>query len=309
MIKTQHEDKEQKQQRIFDAFLQTFPYEIGRSEDWTNRGVDLPIDFVHQERRIGVELTEWRTQERSKWVEQRDTFKSELRAAIHKRGLTQFESGGTGYTAVIYLENGPPRLRRKRKIIDNILSFLDNFVRANGPRFLSQRIVHLSACELPPTLRPDINSVMFYAFRTWSNIGIVVSEKPLNPAFPAPPSNIALASFRDRLTEKAIERANNYLCEKDHLQLRALWLVVHYSSPDVFPEPLAEFEMEIGYAGRKSQEAVGVKLKEAIDAIRDITRGPFDRIYFLVDCQPDPFSQLIFSKSISSSYETWPKLK
>jgi hypothetical protein len=72
-------------------------------------------------------------------------------------------------------------------------------------------------------------------------------------------------------------------------------LVVHYSSPGVFREPLAELAMDIGYGEhrRKSQKAVAEKLKVIA---QELGGGPFDRIYFLVDCQPDPFSELIFSR-------------
>jgi hypothetical protein len=292
-MKTDQDNKNQNQQRVFDAFLQTVPYEIRRFEDWTNRGHNPPIDFVQEEQRIGVELTEWRAQEQSKWVEQRDTFRDELQDAIRRRGLTQFGRGGAGYTPVIYLENGSPRLRRKHKIINNLLSFLDDFVRINGSRFSSQTIVHIPASELPTTVRPEINSVSLHAFPL-SNTGIVVSGTPFNPQSSALVPDNPFATFLERVTEKAIEGAHKYLCEKANLQLRELWLVIHYSSPDVYPEPL--IEMDIGYAGRESQKAAGAKLKAAIDAREDITRGPFDRIYFLVDCQPDPVSQLIFSK-------------
>jgi hypothetical protein len=53
--------------------------------------------------------------------------------------------------------------------------------------------------------------------------------------------------------------------------------------------------MDIGYGEhrRKSQKAVAEKLKVIA---QELGGGPFDRIYFLVDCQPDPFSELIFSR-------------
>ena len=66
-----------------------------------------------------------------------------------------------------------------------------------------------------------------------------------------------------------------------------LWLAVHYSSPGVFPEPMTELQMDIGYGEHRhaSQRAVAEKLKPIAQAVG---AGPFDRIYFLVDCQPDP---------------------
>jgi hypothetical protein len=53
--------------------------------------------------------------------------------------------------------------------------------------------------------------------------------------------------------------------------------------------------MDIGYGEhrRKSQEVVAQKLK---GIAQEIGGGPFDHVYFLVDCQPDPFSQLIFAQ-------------
>jgi hypothetical protein len=68
-----------KQQGTFDAFLRTQPYEI--RSGWTNRGLGPPIDFVNAELKIGVELTEWRGEDQSQWVEERDRFRSELLTA------------------------------------------------------------------------------------------------------------------------------------------------------------------------------------------------------------------------------------
>ena len=76
--------------------------------------------------------------------------------------------------------------------------------------------------------------------------------------------------------------------------LQQLWLVVHYSSPGVFVEPLTELHIEIGYGDHRhqSQRTAAIQLRNIAN---EIGCGPFDRIYFLVDCQPDPFSELIQS--------------
>jgi hypothetical protein len=111
---------------------------------------------------------------------------------------------------------------------------------------------------------------------------------------------VAISSFRQRLIDKAIIGADKYIREKERLQLDELWLVVHYSSPGVFPEPLAELGMDIRYGTHRriSQKAVATKLKEVA---REIGEGPFDRIYFLVDCQPDPFAELIWLRGTESA--------
>src|ERR1700726_814728 len=114
------------QQRTFDAFLRTQPYEIRRGG--INRGLGPPIDFVNAELKIGVELTEWRGQDQSQWVEERDRFRSELLTAITEKGLTQFGRGTAGFKAKIFLKNGPPSRQRNRAKINQLLNFLVNFV-------------------------------------------------------------------------------------------------------------------------------------------------------------------------------------
>jgi hypothetical protein len=137
------EEKEQAQQRTFDAFLRTQPYEIRPSGDWISRGVGPPIDFVHEKKRIGVELTEWRGMQRSQWVEERDRFRGELERAIQERRLTSFAPGGAGYTAEIQLKHGPPRRGSKPEIIAELLSFPDDFVRIKQARFSQDRIAYI----------------------------------------------------------------------------------------------------------------------------------------------------------------------
>jgi hypothetical protein len=135
-----------------------------------------------------------------------------------------------------------------------------------------------------------------------SNIGIIVraTQDVFDPAAPPKGSDMALSSFRHRLIDKSLTGADKYIREKRLLQLDELWLVVHYSSPGVFPEPLVELGMDIGYGmhRRISQEAVAAKLKEVA---QEVGGGPFDRIYFLVDCQPDPFAELIWLKGTEST--------
>jgi hypothetical protein len=92
MVRPQPEEKAQNQQRTFDAFIQTLLYEI-RPARWTPRGLGPPIDFINSESRIGVELTEWRGQSQSQWVEERDRFREELLTAIRERAVSPFRPG------------------------------------------------------------------------------------------------------------------------------------------------------------------------------------------------------------------------
>jgi hypothetical protein len=52
--------------------------------------------------------------------------------------------------------------------------------------------------------------------------------------------------------------------------------------------------MDIGYGDHRhqSQQTVAIQLRNIAN---EIGCGPFNRIYFLVDCQPDPFAELIQS--------------
>jgi len=293
MGRTDLDEREQAQQYTFDAFLRTQPSEI-RSADWTPRGLGPPIDFISTETRIGVELTEWRGQAQSKWVEDRDRFRGELLAAIEEQGLTAFRPGGAGYTAQIYLHDGPPGRRNKPRIVTDLLNFLADFVRTKRPRFAPHRIAYILAPELPVSLRSCVDFIIIYEFPA-PNIEIVLHKKgtDFDPSLAQPVSDLAINSFRERIREKTIAGATRYAREKESLQLLQLWLVVH--SPGVFPEPMFELGMEIGYGKHKlkSQEAVAEKLKPITE---ELGRGPFDRIYFLVDRQPHPFAQLIFVK-------------
>jgi hypothetical protein len=296
-MKKAEEEKEQSQQRTFNAFLRTQPYEIRPSGDWVSRGVEPPIDFVHEEKRIGVELTEWRGMERSQWVEERDRFRAELERAIEERRLANFAPGETGYTAEIQLRHGSPTRGSKPEIIEELLGFLDDFVRTKQARFSRHRIAYIRDDELPSMLQRVISRITLFEFPP-GNIGIIVraAQNVFDPAAPATASDVALRSFRQRLIDKAVKGADKYIREKELLQLDELWLVVHYSSPGVFPEPLSELGMDIGYGRHRriSQQAVAAKLKEVAE---EIGGGPFERIYFLVDCQPEPFAELIWLKA------------
>jgi hypothetical protein len=48
--------REKKQQRILGAFLRTQPYEL--RPGWESHGLDMAMDPINAEMRIGVELTE-----------------------------------------------------------------------------------------------------------------------------------------------------------------------------------------------------------------------------------------------------------
>jgi hypothetical protein len=189
------EDRGKNQQRTFDAFLRTQPYET-RSAPWQNRGLGPPIDFINTRDGIGVELTEWRGQEQSQWVEERDRFRYELFAAIEERGSSPFAPGGKGYTAQVYLKNGPPSRANKAAVIACLLDFLHDFMRTDRSRFDKHGIATIAACELPVMLQSCINSITIYIFPA-GNLGIVVHQigTPFDPNLPRQNFDVALLLF------------------------------------------------------------------------------------------------------------------
>jgi hypothetical protein len=272
----------QRQRRIFDDFRRTLPSEI-RSAEWNHRGLGPPIDFVSPNLRTGVELTEWLGENESQYVQERDRFREELLEAIAARGPERFRPGGAGCTAVVSVISGPPRRREKPAIVARLLEFLGDFENSRRIRFQTDGIFEVA---IPPDLKPYFDALTLYDFPS-NNLGIVV-QRARNGG-----SDVALRSFRDRLRAKVVYGFERYSAEKRRLELKELWLVIHYSSPGVFIEPMIEMGLHVGFGEhrRKTQEVVAAKLTPIA---REIGGGAFDRIWFLVDCQPEPFSQEIF---------------
>src|SRR5216684_6569731 len=114
---------------------------------------------------------------------------------------------------------------------------------------------------------------------------------PLTKAFdvkkPVQPDS-ALRSLTKILKAKIIAKAGTYRAEKQRVGLSELWLVIHYSSPGVFNGPLLELGMEVGYGAHRkaSQDSVASKAKSLLHKLGG--GGPFDRVFLMIDCQPDP---------------------
>lgn len=123
--------QKERQQATFNAFLRTQSYELGSG--WENRGADRTIDFLNRRLRIGVELTEWRGEEQSRWVEERDRFRQELLDTIDERNIAVLKRGSGQITAEILLENGPPRRREKLAVINGLLGLPPAFL-INGAK-------------------------------------------------------------------------------------------------------------------------------------------------------------------------------
>jgi len=155
-------------------------------------------------------------------------------------------------------------------------------------------VVEVPLVAFPPQLKLYFNGISLLYFPTL-NLGIVVQKRATISATKgrAVSPSVALTSFRNGLKAKAITRGERYLREKRRIGLKWLWLVIHYSSPDKFIEPMRELGLQVGYGDhrRETQLKVAAALESSA---REIGSGPFDHVYFLVDCQPDPFCSEIF---------------
>lgn len=245
-----------------------------------------PVDFVSPDMRIGVELTEWLGENEAQYVDQRDSFRDEVLSEIAARGPERFRPGGAGCTAIVSVISKPPRRPERPAIISKLLEFLGDFENRRRPRFRINPVIKVEDTEFPPALRAYFDALTLCEFEIL-NLGIVVQRAR------SAGSDVALRSFRERLSAKVIDGFKKYLAEKKSLGLKELWLVIHYSRPGVFIEPMIEMGLQVGFGEhrRKTQKDVAAKLTPIA---REIRGGAFDRIWFLVDCQPDPFSQEIF---------------
>jgi hypothetical protein len=269
-----------REQRAFDHFLRTQSYEL-RAAQWESRGLAEPIDFICPELKIGIELTEWLSHKASQWVVERDRFRAEILDAIAERPSPTFREGGTGITVQIYILRQPPSRSEKQNFIALLLDFLENYVQANRAALRAENGATLPGSALPSALQRYVADILLYVFPS-HNLGVVVSRGRLI-------LDVAIDAFRDRLKEKVIAGCEKYMRERQKLALKELWLVVHYSSPGIFPEPFSELGLQVGYGPhrRESQRAVA---EELAAVAREIGCGPFDRIFFSVDCQPEAFA-------------------
>ena len=65
--------------------------------------------------------------------------------------------------------------------------------------------------------------------------------------------------------------------------------MIHYNSPGIFNAPFDELGMQVGYGAhrRESQDRTAAR---ASTMLTDIGKGPFDRVFLTIDCQPEPYT-------------------
>jgi hypothetical protein len=273
--------------KVFTAFLGTQAWKMGYA-NWDCR-VGLPIDFVWREGGIGVELGEWLDPEQGLWVAERDRLRGQIESEIGKRRLVRFQAGGRDPRCTVegYVERLPSRIDKKR-VVDELIRFMVDFERDHTSE-IYQPHGYISAprSQLPESLSTYFARLSFIRFVHEGNLGVPLT-KPFDIGQPVQ-SDSALRSLRETTSKKVVEKAETYRTEKERLGLSELWLVVHYSSPDVFNAPMFELNMEVGYGEHRriSQDNVASMAKVVLHELGG--RGPFDRVFFLIDCQPNPY--------------------
>src|SRR6266852_2911592 len=279
--------KAEQELKVFNAFLQTGSWEM-RSANWDYRNGKSPIDFIWCEGGIGVELGEWLDREQAQWVAERDRLRDQIESEIEKRGLVQFQAGGRDprCTVEVYVDQLPSRTE-KQQVIDELIHFMVEFERNHKSEiYRPYGIISVSGSELPESLSAHFTRLSFFGFPA-QNLGV-----PLTKAFDAGQqvrSDSALRSLAETLEAKIITKAGTYRAEKQRVGLSELWLVIHYSSPGVFNGPLLELRMEVGYGAHRkaSQDNVAGMAKTLFHKLGG--GGPFDHVFLMIDCQPDPY--------------------
>ncbi len=279
--------KAEQELKVSNAFLQTGSWEM-RSANWDYRNGKSPIDFIWCEGGIGVELGEWLDREQAQWVAERDRLRDQIESEIEKRGLVQFQAGGRDprCTVQVYVDQLPSRTE-KQQVVDELIHFMVEFERNHKSEiYRPHGIISVSGSRLPQCLSAHFTHLSFFGFPA-QNLGV-----PLTKAFDAGQpvrSDSALRSLAETLEAKIITKAGTYRAEKQRVGLSELWLVIHYSSPGVFNGPLLELGMEVGYGAHRkaSQDSVASKAKSLLHKLGG--GGPFDRVFLMIDCQPDPY--------------------
>jgi hypothetical protein len=272
--------------KVLTAFLDTQSWEM-RSADWDYRG-NSPIDFIWCDEGIGVELGEWLDRLQAQWVAERDRFRNEIESEIVKRDLVQFQTGGRDPRCTVhgYVEQLPGGAK-KQQVIDELIQFMVEFEKNHKTEICRPYgCVSVSGSQLPQSLSAYFTRLSFFGFLA-QNLGV-----PLTKAFdigqPAR-SDSALQSLTETLKAKIITKAETYRTEKQRVGLSELWLVIHYSSPGVFDGPMRELGMDVGYGTHRkaSQESVAARAKTLLRKLGG--GGPFDHVFLMIYCQPDPY--------------------
>jgi hypothetical protein len=258
---------------------------------WCYRG-EKPIDFVSLETDgvVGVELCEWMDREQAQWVTERDHFRTQIQSEIAKRGLYQFEYFGprsccTVQAWVIKL----PGRGEKAKVIDDLLGFMVEFERTKSSQiYRGMGIAEATSRALPAHLAPFFARILFYGFPTGTGLGVPLTKASAFEGARPEAMDSAVRSLGTALTAKIVQKAESYETEKRRLGLSELWLVVHYSSPGVFNAPYTELGMQVGHGAhrRESQDRTAAR---ASTLLNEIGKGSFDRVFLMIDCQPETY--------------------
>ncbi len=289
-IKNATGSKAEGEAKVFTAFVRTRSWEI-RSRVWDYRS-DKPIDFVSLEpgSSVGVELCEWLDRKQAQWVTERDRFRDQIELEIERRGLYQFDHGGPKSCCAVQIWVAKlPSRAEKAKVIDELLGFMVEVERTRRSEiYQGTGIADVPNQLLPVGLAPFFARMIFFGFPIGTSLGIPLTKASVFEGAPPPETDSAIRSLRQALRAKTVEKAEIYEAEKRRLGLSELWLLVHYSSPDVFNAPYTELRMQIGYGAhrRESQESV-VAMASAL--VSEIGRGPFDRVFLMIACQPETF--------------------
>jgi hypothetical protein len=302
-IKNATGPKAEEEIKDFTAFIRTRSWEV-RSKDWDYR-FDKPIDFVSLElgRCVGVELCQWLDRKQAQWVKERDRFRGQIELEIKRRGLYQFEHGGPrSRCAVQAWVTKLPSRAEKRKVIDELLGFMVEFEQTRRSEiYQGTGIADVPSQLLPVDLAPFFARMIFFAFPTGASLGVVLTKASVFKGAPPAETDSAIRSLRQALTAKTVEKAEIYEAEKRRLGLSELWLVVHYSSPDVFNAPYTQLGMQVGHGAhrRESQDRAAVLARGLVS---EIGEGPFDRVFLMIACQPETYvSELGPTSSASDS--------
>jgi len=188
-----------------------------------------------------------------------------------------------------FVTNLPGR-GEKAKVIDDLIEFMVEFELARSFEIYqsSTGIAEVRGSLVPVSLAPFFAQILFYSFPTGTGLSVPLTKATVFEGAPPAESDSAIRSLRQALTAKTIEKAEIYEAEKQRLGLSDLWLVVHYSSPGVFNAPYTELGMEVGY-GRHRRESQDRTAAIASTLLNEIGKGPFDRAFLTIDCQPETY--------------------
>jgi hypothetical protein len=263
-----------------------------RAKDWDYRR-DKPIDFVslEQDNGVGVELCEWMDREEAQSVAERDRFCAEIQLEIDRRGPRS-------HCIVQVCLTKLPGRTQKAKVLEKVVEFIVEFVRTKKAEIDRTGIAEASGPALPASLAPFFTRIVFtnYPTRGWVSL-----TKPWTFGIAPVELDSAARSLRQALTGKTVAKTRIYEAEKRQLALSELWLVVHYSSPDRFAAPLYELQLQVSY-GRERGESQDRVAAMASTLLSEIGKGPFDRVFLMIECQELPsVSELGLITSTSSS--------